>query len=144
DKDLSWRTQLAGFELWFAPEAVVHRRQRSTMRAAFSQHVRYGQSSARLYVRFRPYGMSRPTTARRLKEWARLLAQMPWLLARDRRVRFAEVAGLRLGRCVLFDRSARAGWQVRPEQLGKVPATDCTATRRFGAGPEVPHSPSAQ
>lgn len=53
DTDLCWRLQLAGTELVFLPEAVVHVRLRSTLRAMWAQGRSYGAASALLEHRFR-------------------------------------------------------------------------------------------
>jgi glycosyltransferase involved in cell wall biosynthesis len=107
DKDLSWRTQLAGHELWFEPAATVHRRLRSTMLAAFRQHVRYGRSNTRLALRFQPYGAVSRSARSATHEWAVLLLNARMLLHRGRRVRWAAMAGRQVGRTLPLSKSSR-------------------------------------
>jgi glycosyltransferase involved in cell wall biosynthesis len=142
DKDLSWRAQLAGHGLWFEPAAVVHRRQRTTMRAAFRQHLRFGRSNTRLYHRFRPHGMPRRTAERSVLEWIHLAAHLPWLLTRHRRLRFAELAGLRLGQSIPSSRTKRLTFELRTEKLGQGAALDRRGrdvTDRRDGGRKVDH-----
>lgn len=106
DVDLSWRAQLANYELWFEPAAVVHRRQRSTIGATFLQHVLYGRSNARIYARFKSYGMARRSVAGELRDWAQLGAALPWLVRHP--TQLAETLGLRVGRCLPIVRAPRS------------------------------------
>ena len=48
DVEWSWRAQLAGFTLGFAPDAIVHYRYRSTIRGVARQAYLSGLDSARL------------------------------------------------------------------------------------------------
>src|SRR5690606_34105323 len=57
DTDLTWRLQLAGYELAFEPRAVVHIRFRETNRASFRQAFGYGKYNVLLYKRYRRHGM---------------------------------------------------------------------------------------
>lgn len=106
DKELSWRLQLAGVLLHFAPGALVHRRLRRRARAAWRQHQRYGMSNARLYARFRLHGM-RPERLRHVMAvYGWLLLTSPALVVPAHRHHWSRVAGLRLGRL-------RASWRHR-------------------------------
>lgn len=53
DTEFCWRTQLAGFPLHFAADAVVHIRLRNEHKKSFSQAFRWGRNNVRLYKRFR-------------------------------------------------------------------------------------------
>ncbi|MGI8558374.1 MAG: glycosyltransferase [Solirubrobacteraceae bacterium] len=98
DRDLSWRTQLAGHGLWFEGAALVHRRQRQGIRATARQHLSYGRNEPNLIARFAPHGI-RPRSAREsARAWAELTARLPWLLSPHRRIRWVETAGLLIGR----------------------------------------------
>lgn len=79
DVDLSWRVQLAGGRLAFAPEAVVHYRLRSDLRSLLCQMYRYGQSSAVLYRNFRRYGARRRPAGEALHFWLHVLRRGPGL-----------------------------------------------------------------
>lgn len=67
DVDFSWRAQLSGYTLGFAREAVIHYRQRSTVRRHAIQAMSRGHASVRLYRDFRNQGMPRTPA------WIRLL-----------------------------------------------------------------------
>jgi glycosyltransferase involved in cell wall biosynthesis len=98
DVDWSWRAQLAGYSLGFAPEAVVHYRYRETMRGVARQAYLSGVDSARLYHDFRVYGMKRPRLARSLRVWMWLVARSPYLVARTHRGTWMRRAGEAWGR----------------------------------------------
>jgi glycosyltransferase involved in cell wall biosynthesis len=124
DRDLSWRTQLSGCELWFAEEAIVHRRQRRTVLAAARQHISHGRIETKLTARFEPYG-ARPRSGRETaRAWIELAAHLPWLLRRSHRMRWAETAGLQIGRALPLARAQR--------RLLRLPLDNLSA--RSGAG----------
>ena len=79
DHDFSWRAQLAGYALAFAPEAVMLRRPRGTMRGAVVQSFRYGISGPTLYRVFKDAGMPRPDNRDALRRWRRLVSAVPEL-----------------------------------------------------------------
>ncbi|HXY92130.1 MAG TPA: glycosyltransferase [Acidimicrobiia bacterium] len=99
DIDLSWRMQLAGHSLAFAPEAIVYARLRETPRAVFRQSFLYGDAQVALYARHGPAGMPRTSTRDGLRRLGSLAVHSPDLL-RDRRARvlWLHRAGWRLGR----------------------------------------------
>jgi cellulose synthase/poly-beta-1,6-N-acetylglucosamine synthase-like glycosyltransferase len=69
DIALSWRLQSAGVELEFAPEAVIHYRHRSGVRALMRQHYLYGRGMAQVLHR---YGVPRDGGAEHLSGVAAL------------------------------------------------------------------------
>ena len=75
DVDLSWRAQLAGLTLGMAPDATVHYRYRTSVRAVFRQMLNYGEVEALLYRRYRMDG------ARRLRA-SDVAHTVFWLLSR--------------------------------------------------------------
>ena len=79
DVDLSWRVQLAGGRLAFAPEAVVHYRLRSDLRSLVRQMYGYGQSSAVLYRNYRRYGARRRPAGEAVHFWLHVLRRGPGL-----------------------------------------------------------------
>jgi GT2 family glycosyltransferase len=95
DVDLCWRVQLAGWELTYVPDAVVHYRYRSTLRGQLRQAYAYGRAEATLYQRYRSAGMQRRRNGEALKSWLvwakRLalarskgdVAKIGWKLAHD-------------------------------------------------------------
>ena len=109
DTDLTWRLQLAGYELGFAPEAVVHIRFRSGL-ASFRQAYGYGVYNVRLYKEYRSRGM--PPLGPREALWSlyRMFKTLPELLRPETRLRYLRTLGFRLGR---FAGSLRYGvWGV--------------------------------
>lgn len=101
DIDFSWRAQLAGHELVFAPDAVVKRRYPETLRVMARQHYRWGQANALLYRRFRGSGMPRAGAGQAARTWGRILRSAPlapW--SPTRRGRWLREAALRAGQAV--------------------------------------------
>ncbi len=82
DVDLSWRVQLAGGRIAFAPDAVVHYRLRSDLRSTVRQMTAYGISAALLYRKFRSYGAQRTPPLTIVKLWVRTFQQAPRMLRR--------------------------------------------------------------
>jgi glycosyltransferase involved in cell wall biosynthesis len=102
DMDLSWRVQLCGFRLAYAPDARMHYRLRSRLRPLARQKWRYGKSGARLYRAHRQAGLRRRTGRQVVGSWLWLLVHVPDLArsagARRRWVRFAaRLAGFAYG-----------------------------------------------
>lgn len=56
DTDFCFRVQLAGFELRFVPDAVMHYRYRDTMAGLFAQARTWAEYNALLFKRYRPPG----------------------------------------------------------------------------------------
>lgn len=79
DVDLSWRIQLAGGRLTFAPGAVVHYRLRSDLRSVVRQMYGYGQSSAVLYRNYRRYGARRKPASEAIHFWLHVVRRGPRL-----------------------------------------------------------------
>jgi glycosyltransferase involved in cell wall biosynthesis len=85
DVEWSWRAQLAGFTLGFAPRAVVQYRYRDDLRGLARQAYRAGVDAARLYHDYRSYGMRRPPLLGAVRVWAWLVGRLPYLTARATR-----------------------------------------------------------
>jgi glycosyltransferase involved in cell wall biosynthesis len=101
DVDLSWRLQLAGFSLSFAPDAIVHGRERATPVAAFEQAFRYGQCEVGLFVGFRSSGMPRSSTRDGLRRLASLVRHLPEVTrGNGARLTWCARSGFRWGRVV--------------------------------------------
>lgn len=77
DTEFCWRMQLAGFDLAYAPDAVVHYRHRSTLRAVATKAYRANQSRGRLFRDYGSRGMPQPRLAGAVVRWGRLLAAAP-------------------------------------------------------------------
>jgi len=96
DIDLSWRVQLAGDRLAFAPGAVVYKRHRSTLGALARQQFWYGAGGASLYRRHRVHLQPRALVS--LRAWGYVALTSPDLLGpSDRRGRWVAVAAHQLG-----------------------------------------------
>lgn len=100
DVDLSWRLQLAGYEIAFVPEARIAIAQRHDLRSMFRQHRRFGEAQAFLYQRYAASGMPRRGVGAVAAEWRRSLLGI--LASRDRGQRSRAVRRLarNLGRLI--------------------------------------------
>jgi glycosyltransferase involved in cell wall biosynthesis len=101
DIEWSWRAQLAGHQLAFAPGAVVQTRFRTRKREMARQWYEYGKSGAWLYRCFRDHGMPRADTAFALREWRWLVRHVPDLArSHEQRGYWLKTAAYRVGRVV--------------------------------------------
>jgi glycosyltransferase involved in cell wall biosynthesis len=99
DTDYCWRLQLAGFQLHFAPDAVVNIRHRGDLGSIYRQGVSYGLHNVMIYERYRSLGMPRLGWLPGLRKWASLLLRTPLLLlSREGRARWTWQLGWRVGR----------------------------------------------
>jgi glycosyltransferase involved in cell wall biosynthesis len=98
DTDYCWRVQLAGTELVFVPEAVVHIRYRPTLEGVFRQGLRYGEHNVLIYKKYRPLGMPRLGWTTGLAKWVLQLARAPQLVTAAGRARWIWQLGWRTGR----------------------------------------------
>jgi glycosyltransferase involved in cell wall biosynthesis len=98
DTDLCFRAQLAGYELAFAADAVVHVRLRRSFRALFRQGLGWGYATVGLHARYREQGMPLPSWLRHLGGWLLVFPRL--LLVRDRAQlgRWCFALGWRIGR----------------------------------------------
>lgn len=101
DAEFFWRVQLAGGTVGFAPDAVIHYRLRSGLRAIWRQWYGYGISHPHLFAAFRARGMPRAPLVEALREWLWLLIHAADLLGtRPARAVWLKRSGLRWGRLV--------------------------------------------
>jgi len=100
DVDFSWRAQVAGTTLHFAPHAVVHRRWPASPAGLARQHARYATLAPRLYQDYARHGMPRSPPVRAFGDWIALALRSPELAFRTRRGRWCVHAGHRVGRLV--------------------------------------------
>ena len=82
DVDLCWRAQLNSYSLGFAPEAVVHYRYRTSMKALAKQHFGYGAAEPRLYKTFKESGFRREPPRTVVGIYVRILKDIPYLFTR--------------------------------------------------------------
>jgi glycosyltransferase involved in cell wall biosynthesis len=96
DTDLCWRIQLSGYRFALS-DAVVARRERSTVSDVFKRYVAYGRCGPVLYRRHKSSGLkSEPRAA--FRAWAWLLLSLPRLRRSEFRITWVEIAGWRCGR----------------------------------------------
>jgi glycosyltransferase involved in cell wall biosynthesis len=101
DMDYCIRAQLAGAKLVFVPEAVVHYRYRTSLRAIFHQSRVYGENVALIQRRYKPRGERAPGQRTWLVEgWKPVVTTLPRLHRREARGRLAWLLGWQLGRYV--------------------------------------------
>jgi GT2 family glycosyltransferase len=99
DVELCWRAQLAGYQLAFAPDAVVHYRLRSSATELFRQVASYTMCEAELYRRFRGRGAQRRTAADVARSAWWLASRSPYpVLGTRRRHTWVSVAASAVGR----------------------------------------------
>jgi GT2 family glycosyltransferase len=100
DKEFSWRLQLAGYRLGFAPGAVVNYRLRSSLRGMARQQYGYGKSEVGLYPRFGRTGMPRRPAAIVAKSWVRLALETFMIFDPHRRAKVQRLVPRYAGRVV--------------------------------------------
>lgn len=103
DVDFSWRAQLAGYQLGFAPDAVMHYRYRTSLRSVARQAYAMGFESTLLYRDYAALGLGRRSYLEALRTWAWLPARAASLARKEERGtwvrRLGESAG-RLAGCI--------------------------------------------
>jgi GT2 family glycosyltransferase len=107
DVDLSWRVQLAGGRLVYAPDAVVQYRLRPDLPTLTRQMMTYGVSMALIYRKYRDRGAPRPPLWLTVKTWLRMLQRGPGMLART------EARGRWLGETAYYLGRIRGGFRHR-------------------------------
>ncbi len=101
DQCFSWRAQLAGYRLAFAPDALMQLRFRRSLAATARQFYGYGRSGPQLHRAFRHAGIPPPDNRAALRRWRWLASELPSLWADStRRGNWVRTASFRLGRLV--------------------------------------------
>lgn len=100
DIELSWRAQVHGYRLGFAPNALVHYRYRSTFRGLARQAYGTGVAAAQLYRDFRPHGMPRASVRDALRTYLWLTLRVADLARPAHRARWIRLAASVAGRAV--------------------------------------------
>jgi glycosyltransferase involved in cell wall biosynthesis len=99
DVDLSWRTQLAGYPLVFAANAVVHYRHRTNLSALYRQLYNYSKWHCELLRRYRRFGAKRSPAGEVVRQWWKIVSRLPYLFfGRRRRYVWAALLAGELGR----------------------------------------------
>lgn len=97
DVELSMRAWIAGVEVHFAPEAVVHYRYRPEARALWRQGRNYGRSRPLVVRRLRERGLECPSRFAGARSWAWLVVHLPDLRNAPGRAGWVWVAANRIG-----------------------------------------------
>lgn len=87
DIDISWRLQLHGYCLRYAPGALMHIRFRPTVQALWKQLISAAESHVFLYQHFASYGMPRYPAREVLGRYYWLILNLPRLPRADRQER---------------------------------------------------------
>lgn len=87
DVDFSWRLQLKGYQIYDVPDAVVYYRYRRARKRAWWQLFKYARAHVWLYRRYASHGMPRPSGARVIRRYGRLVRGLPRLLVARRQAR---------------------------------------------------------
>lgn len=98
DTDYCWRNQLAGTELHFVPEAVVHYRFRNTIKDIYHQSRLWGEYNILLYKKYRPLGMPEVSWKTSVKDWWRVLRRLPRVVSKEDRAKWVSDFARRMGR----------------------------------------------
>lgn len=98
DTEYCWRIQLAGTELYFVPEAVVHYRFRSNLKGHYNQARLWEEYRVLLYKKYRPLGMPKLSWKKSVKNWLLLLKKFPRVLSKEGRIKWVRMFGSRIGR----------------------------------------------
>lgn len=77
DTEFCWRLQLAGFDLGYASDAVVHYRHRSTLHSVAVKAYKANQSRGRLFRDYGAQGMPQPRLIGAAARWGRLVIWAP-------------------------------------------------------------------
>jgi len=98
DKEISWRMQLAGYRLAFAPGAVVDYRLRGSLGGFARQQFQYGRMEALLYRSFHDEGLARRPPGVVARSWALTLLTAPTVVEPRRRGRWVRRVARDAGR----------------------------------------------
>jgi len=86
DADLSYRAQLVGKEIRFAPDAVMNYRYRDNLRSLYLQVREWATWDVWFFKRYREYGTRRRPLTKALLGWWWQVSRIPLLLFPGRRV----------------------------------------------------------
>ncbi|GBD98061.1 putative glycosyltransferase EpsJ [bacterium BMS3Abin07] len=98
DTDYCWRIQLKGIKLHFAKDAVVHVRNRNTLKDNFRQARLWGEYNVFLYKKYLPFGMPKLSWKAGIKSWIRLLMCISRILDKENRCSWIFSFGWCVGR----------------------------------------------
>jgi glycosyltransferase involved in cell wall biosynthesis len=97
DSDYCFRLQIVGVELHFVPDAVMHIRLSSDLRALFNQQRRWAEFNVLMYKRYRQeMRLARPWR-HHLLTWRALIRRSRNLLHRESRAKWIRALGWQIG-----------------------------------------------
>jgi glycosyltransferase involved in cell wall biosynthesis len=100
DCDYCWKLQLAGHQLVFLPEALIHVRFRNQIRGHLRQARQWGKYNVLLVKKYRRLGMPKPGWRAAYREWSRLLGHLRRIRNPVERTRFLWNGSFRLGHVI--------------------------------------------
>ena len=100
DTDYCWRIQLAGTELHFVPDALVHMRFRDTPAGLYRQARQWGEYNVKLYKRYRQLGMPKVSWTKPVGRWFFILSRFPHVWSPHKRGRWLKDFNWSLGRLI--------------------------------------------
>lgn len=80
DTDYCWKIHLAGTELHFVPDAVVHYRYRPNLKELYRQRYLWAEYEVMLYKKYRQLGMPKLSWKRSVRSWLGLFIRLPQIL----------------------------------------------------------------
>ena len=98
DTDYCWRVQLAGYQLHFVDDALIHMRLRETPSRRYRQAREWGEYNVKLYKKYLPRGMPKMSWKQGVRNWCHLLRRLPDLTVPDKRSRWLWEFNWALGR----------------------------------------------
>ena len=99
DTDLSWRTQLAGYPLFYAKDAIILWRSKDSFERWLRQVYKVGRAGARLYRDYRSRGLQRDHALPVARAAASMLLHAPTIVrSREQRLFWAQWLAYRAGR----------------------------------------------
>jgi glycosyltransferase involved in cell wall biosynthesis len=101
DVDFSWRAQLAGYSIGFAPSAVVQYRHRDSLAGLARQVFNYARSEVGIYSKYRVIGARRRPLGDVLRSYVYTVTALPSaVVSRRRRAAWTVTIAENLGRIV--------------------------------------------
>lgn len=98
DTDYCFRIQLAGTQLHFVPDAVMHLRSVGTISGIYRKALSNGEYNVLLYKKYRPLGMPELSWKTGLRGWLRVLCRSPRIHSKTDLAAWAWDFGWRVGR----------------------------------------------
>ena len=105
DTDFCFKIQLAGTDIHFVPDAVMHIRYRDSVLGTYRQSFNYAEYNIVLFKKYQTFAPAQPYLWKQyLCDWKRLLKSLPLLVKKKYRYKLAWDIGRQMGRlkgCIL-------------------------------------------